>query len=583
MIAIPFTFKDLYPNQQVKNITKKLKKCLQSLCLTETLKYCIHLNLFVSDLDTPLYDLTGQQVILQMFFDKQEMKRIYNLEEKGIFFHRAQLIELIRYSILYCPDTDCHRSPVQNKKSKQNFIQAALLASDIAMNRVAESLNTDAERKDKQIQLLKSVRATALSSLLIIDPARAFGRGSIIFSDYMPTEFPEFQKEFEKIVGLTLQDYFLCLFIALAHYYSIPVKQGSHLRHIINKKLLNDQIPHLTHAFTRYLEIDSQTIDDLKKAFWRKGEEQSSFTLKPIREKTILLLDADTFIVIDPIMHLEKALISPLFMLSRELEKQGINLQGHFGKAFEKYVQNILEIIFGIERENNLLLLGDDLKINVEEICDACGVQGNSMFLFEMKAAWVRDDQVFDPDETKYINELRLKYGKNGNAAFQLARAANRLISGEWKIDNHNMRDTKRVYPILICYDPILNTPGHFWFFGSEFRSAFKQDALLKGSKTIMTKAQWEIAPITIISIDILENLESSLKNFLLSDLLRDYFFYCDANFRDTEDDLSLSEFIKRKYHDKMDYRGSVSQRALKTFDELKQIIIPVMENLDRV
>jgi hypothetical protein len=76
-----------------------------------------------------------------------------------------------------------------------------------------------------------------------------------------------------------------------------------------------------------------------------------------------------------------------------------------------------------------------------------------------------------------------------------------------------------------------------------------------------------------------LENLEASVKNFKLSDLFRDYFAYCDANFRDKDDDFSLSEFIKLKYSTKMDNCGSVLNNALEMFEELMTIINPIPPN----
>lgn len=99
---------------------------------------------------------------------------------------------------------------------------------------------------------------------------------------------------------------------------------------------------------------------------------------------------------------------------------------------------------------------------------------------------------------------------------------------------------------------------------------------MLRGSKTIMKKLQWEVAPITIITIDLLENLEMSVKNFKLSDLLKDYFAYCDANFRDINDDLPLPEFIRLNYASKMAGGGSYLTKALETFEESMKIIAPM-------
>jgi hypothetical protein len=133
-----------------------------------------------------------------------------------------------------------------------------------------------------------------------------------------------------------------------------------------------------------------------------------------------------------------------------------------------------------------------------------------------------------------------------------------------------------RIYPILIAYDSLLNLIGHFWFCNTDFRIALIPDGILAGSELVMTKGQWEIAPLTIMTVDTLENLEASIKNFSLTQLLHDYFAFCDANFRDADDDLSLPEFIRiSDYAQKMDYRGRVATKALELFDESKQMLLP--------
>lgn len=584
---IPLSFKQVFQDSNPRDAREALISHLQTLCRSETLRYSIHLNLFVSDLDDPRINLAQQQVLLRMFFSKPEMDRLNQLATltlrsdytvPTVFFHRAQLLELIRYATLHCPNTNCHRSPVQNKKSKNRFLKSALLASEIALDRMGSEKDLEViSMRTKREKILRFMRVGSQTALQKIDPARSFGRGKLMFSIYLPNEFPDFLGEFESHTQMTLDQYFSCLFIVLSHYYNIPLNQGSHSRHLIKLNLLFEQIPHMAEMFTRYMKLEAQSIDELQTALLVTNDRGENYNLQGIREKPILYLTEDEAIVIDSILHVEKAMISPLFMLSRKLAERKISLQGHFGDAFEKYVQDILKKMYTKSDEN--LRIGDELVIEGDEICDACVIEGDSLLLFEIKAVWVRDDKIASPDHTEYLSELRNKYGKEGNAAFQLARAVNRLISGEWALKNHMMQRTKRIYPVLVAYDSSLNAPGYFWFFGSEFRTLIEHDAVLKNSKTLMTKSKWEIAPVTIITIDVLENLEASVKNFKLSDLLRDFFAYCDTNFRDIDDDLSLSEFIRRKYVEKMDLNGSVVKKALETFEESVNMINPDLHN----
>jgi len=344
----------------------------------------------------------------------------------------------------------------------------------------------------------------------------------------------------------------------------------------VNTVALRKQLPHLVSNLTKYFEIEAQTIQELKAAVWGNSYIERP-SLRPIRQKPILCLPDDNAIVLDPLFHIEKAMVGPLFMLTRQVK----DLLVHFGDAFERYAQNILRIMYPKD-----LLVGDDLKIMTREgeieIADACLINAEKLLLFEMKAVWVRDDKVSDPDPEEYFNELRQKYGKDGKAADQMARAVNRLITGQWIINGHNIQDIRRIYPVLIAYDPLLNTRGHSWFFRSDFRHALEPDGILADSKITMVKGQWEVAPPTIVTIDILEDLEASVKNFDLVDLLEDYYLYCDANFRDADDDLSLPEFIGRSlYASKMDSRGSVRLKSLGLFKESMRMIDPENSQAD--
>jgi len=489
-------------------------------------------------------------------------------------FHRQQLLELMCQAALHCPDSGKYKTPVQNNQSKKTFVQAALIVNELVLQRMGDERtlakeNTEAVRR----HLLKLVRLSAQGASHAMDPPRAFGRGKMMFFDFLPKEFSDFEKRFQVHSGLSLNEYYSCLVMVIAHYLNAELRQSSHVRHIIKVQELREQVPHMADAFARYLEIESQTIEELGMAL-REKRNVEQYSLKAIRRRPILRLPDGNAIVLDPVFHTEKAMAGPLFTLTGQFR----NLQGYFGNAFEKYAQSILQNM--CPQANSDLRMGDELEWMSSdgevEIADACLINGEKLLLFEMKAVWVRDDRVSDPDPEEYLDELRQKYGKNGKVADQIARAINRLVNREWILSGHDMRDTQRIYPILLAYDPLLNTPGHSWFFRSEFKDALNPDGLFPSSKVIMVKKQWEIAPLTIITVDVLENLEASVRNFDLIDLLEDYFAFCDTHFRDADDDLSLPAFISiSSYSSKMDYRGSVVLKSLEIFEESMKMIVP--------
>jgi hypothetical protein len=577
---VPLTLSDAFPDLRISSHTNALRFRLGQLNRTETLRYCARLNLSVSNPLDPQSSLAQQRTIIGHLLTTGAIRRIGQAAEKLrrgrhgahfqlMVFHRRQLLELMCWVSVYCPDTAKYSTPVQNNQSKKLFVQAALIASDLVTEPSSPEDFSDTSREIVREDLLRFVRLSAQGASQVLDPLRAFGRGKMMFFEYLPRECPNFEAEFRSHSGgLSLDEYYSCLVII--HYLSLKPSPLPWERHIINVAVLHEQLPHLVGSLTKYMSIEAQTVGDLRSAMWRKGD-PGKHDLKPIRQKPILCLTGDSAIVLDPLFQIEKAIVGPLFMLTNHIK----NLQGYFGDAFEKYTQTILRTMYP-----GNLLVGDDLRIisrdGEVEIADACLIDGDKLLLFEIKAVWVRDDEVSNPDPGGYISELRRKYGKSGKAVDQLAKAINRLIDGQWVVKDHDIQETRRIYPVLVVYDPLLSTPGHFWFFRSDFRDALKPEGLLPGSKIMMTKGQWEIAPPAIVTIDVLENLEASVKNFDFADLLRDYLDFCDANFRDEDDDLSLSAFINSSpYASKMDYRGSVLSKSLEIFEESMRAIIP--------
>jgi hypothetical protein len=283
------------------------------------------------------------------------------------------------------------------------------------------------------------------------------------------------------------------------------------------------------------------------------------------------VLDKQKVIIIDPIFHLDKALVGPLFSIS---QTNG-DIFRQFGDAFELYVNEALGNICHTTGEK--LIPKNDLLIQTNrgdiESCDACIVVDNKLIVIEMKARWVRDDCVYAPDYMEFIAELRKKYGNGENASYQLARNIQGFIEEKYKIPNLDINKIDNVYPILIAYDSFLSTPGYSWFFSSELRSALSTSDFVTGSKIRLNLKNRNIAPITVIPVNILEDLIDSVNNFRLSDLVVDYFQYCDINYSDVNDDFSLSAYISLAYESKMNRRGKLIEKSLEVFHETIELI----------
>ena len=74
-------------------------------------------------------------------------------------------------------------------------------------------------------------------------------------------------------------------------------------------------------------------------------------------------------------------------------------------------------------------------------------------------------------------------------------------------------------------HDPFLSAPAHGAFLASEFKNNLSPDMELESGE--LFKGQVKIAPLILMTIEELENLESSMKYFGFREFLSDYSKSC--------------------------------------------------------
>lgn len=580
-VIIPLIFSEVFPGERVSTPNDALMFRLRQLNRTQTLLLCAHLNLIISDPWHPQFTLDQQWPLIAHLFDRRAIDHIkqqahpHSAQKNGwkgqpTIFHREQLLEFMRLASLHCPDAAKYQSPRQNNQSKKTFVQAALLISELLLDRTYVHANLGADADTKRKSTLEPLRHSARYASNAPDPLRAFGRGKLMFFEYMPQELPDFHKDFQKHVGLSLDDYYACLFLVMSRYIHTNPGQIELTQHIMPLDGLTQQLPHITDTFQQYLTLDSSTPEELQTAFQKA--EGSEYSLKPIRERPLLHLPENQITVLDSTFHCEKAMAGPLFALPAQIRRR---LLGNFGNAFEKYAQTILATMYPQTEGGPRLIFNERLGSKKRPLgdIDASMIEGDQLLLFEMKAVWIRESGTVQPDFEDYLTNLQ-EYTKGTR---QLANTINNLISGKAQIKQHDMQVIRRIYPILVVYDSSLSVPGYAWFFANEFQEALDPDGLLTGSYMVMTKGQWEIAPLTVMPIDVLENLEASIQSFTLADLLKDYFAFRDTEFQGEADTLALSEFITLSdYQQKINTVDStIVKKALEIFQDAVKTLLP--------
>ncbi len=146
-------------------------------------------------------------------------------------------------------------------------------------------------------------------------------------------------------------------------------------------------------------------------------EDVPPYDYRPLRERPILRLSDGRTVILDPVFFSERASVGPLFLLSKNKPQNKANdIFAAFGESFENYAGDILRRMFP-EAPGLFNRLSCNLKIsetnqsdNMLEI-DACLNEVTEIVLFEMKAVWLREEEILTEDHERYLQHLREKYG----------------------------------------------------------------------------------------------------------------------------------------------------------------------------
>ncbi len=130
----------------------------------------------------------------------------------------------------------------------------------------------------------------------------------------------------------------------------------------------------------------------------------------------------------------------------------------------------------------------------------------------EVKASFLTETAVAQGGDT-FLKEIRAKYGaaeekgERDKGVAQLARSIGAIMRGEWLGPRREFAEIKIIYPVLIAHDARLDAPALGHFLENEFRQ-------LLGP----VPSERHVAPLTVITINDLENLEESCQNLQLGE-----------------------------------------------------------------
>jgi len=566
----------------------EFKALLMRLSRTDALLHCVRLNLSLTSVEK----VTSQASLFPHFFTEKQIDRINDAATRissdhpsgqiGIF-HRGQLLELMRWICLLCEDHADDGSTFEEFSTRQAFATAALVAGDLWSRRVYQlwgDPDGSARMRENLYGPLRQAAAESYPSKF--DILQGFGRANLLMRDHLPKRYPNFEPEFYEKTGLSIEEYYSCLFTIVALCLETPENPEPY--YVVKIEDIRKNLPHISPILDRYLQLESQTVDDLRVNLWgRRGgklsfDDPPPYNFKVIRERPILRFSDDSITVIDPILYMETASVGPLFHILRGKDRQySVTVSSAFGLAFEDYVNNLLRRMYPQPK----LPLEDRLVLNPKartsekndvEVADGFLQDVEQGVLYECKAKWIRDDIVLG-DQNKFISHLRKQY-RNDRGEFQLARSIQKLSTEEWQPIAWNLHLVKRIFPLLISHDTLLNAFGYADFFAREFYDELEPESRL--DTNFLKKGKFHVAHLVVVTIDVLETLEKSIEKFSLCKLLQEYLEFRSSRDNPIQID-SLRAFIgSTDWQQHIETQNNtVIQKAMELLNEVVVLIDP--------
>lgn len=512
------------------------KEILKSLSLTDTLFWCARLNLILAD--SKMDEKTKQEYYLDCFLTAQQLQTLnkFVMEHGGpknvIVIHRGALLELIRWACLVCSDHIDDGQTFNSDEVRENFARVLLMASELWSKRVyGNSAFEGASLDEKRTNALSLIRRCMAE--IHCQPLKfvSFARGVKLFRDIIPNFYADFHTEFYANTGLSIEEYYLCLCTIMVHYMNVGVKSavgGKKESGIFSLQNIKNSAPHMNDIFEKFLKLHSITSEELASAFWPFQQNDSiefedKYSLRPMQERPILKAKDGRMIILDPVYVMAKAVVGPLFHVVNKTNQN--KLFTEFGNAFEAYVRNILQGIYPDGSRLTKRLFPDVREVNDRGIQVADFIVDNvsEIIVIETKAVWIRDDMMTNDNPNTFIEHLRKKYGgENSKKGYkQLARNVSNISTQKWQPVEIDLTKTKRVYPVLLVHDDLLDAPIFGHYLANEFKKELQADSI--DVNGWMHKGSFLVAPLIILTIDDMEQLESSLTKFTLIDLLSAY------------------------------------------------------------
>jgi len=534
------SYSDLFP--KVKPSIWELQSRLKDFDFFETILILSKINLLFSDIKRP-FDPSLQIYIARWFFNDYTLERLKKKwDANTLLFHRHQLLFMLKNAFLTCQMGSNRPFRIRQVRNKLGI--CFLIANDLLslLKLDEEALNRKDPDKIKELLWKESLPGWELNNppnlMLVISRMRKiFKEISAQFKD--DDCFLDLNDIFKSATELTIDEFMFFIFGLLSIYLenNKRIIKDPNAIYIHKDGLLakaRKQFP--GEKLCTFLKLVSLPLSAYREQIRAAKDLNYNYGFLPFRKYPIVHLDQGIYFCIDFYFLLEK-IASGIFWTINEYLQSGQRERFHlfWGMLFEGYITMLIKESLNSEKGN--FYSRPRYQKTKNEIADGILILGEDMVLFEFKFSILSQEAKFENSIDSLIEEIKAKFERNKRGEWkgygQLANNINKLFSksSQFACNEIDKEKIKGVFPVLIVYEDVLQTPFTNYYFNRNFQKILNRASLMDNI---------EIYPLTLMTI---EDFEKSLPFLMnLPGLIKKRILF------DPSLDFSFSHFLKLKF-----------------------------------
>jgi len=540
LILAYLRYSDLFP--KIKPTINELQKRLRCFDFFETILILSKINLLFSDIKSPHHP-SLQIYLSRWFLNEYTLSRLSKkFDGHTLLFHRHQMLFMMKNAFMICQHRPAMKFNMDHLRHKLGT--CFLITNDLLPLLKLDENELDKQELDKKKELIwkESLPGWELNNppdlMLVISRMRKIFR-EIVASYNNNDTFLDLNAIFQTASKLSIDEFMFFVFGLLSIYLNNrkEILNNPSVIYIYKDRLLDKVKKDFPRdKLERFFEFVSLPIGQYQAEIPAAKDLSYNYGFLPFRKRPIVDLDQNVYFCLDFYFLLEKIATGIFWTINDSLEgNQKEKFHVFWGLLFEKYINKLIEE--SLDADSCKFYSRPCYENTKDEIADGILLSEEDLVIFEHKFTILTQEAKFENSVDSLTNEIKLKFEKNKEGEWkgygQLANSINKLFSksGQFSCREINKQKIRRIFPVLIVYEHVLQTPFTNYIFNRSFQNLLDRSSLID---------HVEIYPLTVMTIEDFEKSLPFLSNFssIINKRIQS----------DNSLDFSFSDFLKIKF-----------------------------------